>query len=301
LSKPFTVVLPVHVIRNCSDLAHTCWMGLKVMPDPNDTSERRLSKLRQPEEGNWRVLTEAYRFTQDFDETIPVVVRLAGCPLIDLPVLTEGSQLKRALAKTIRVQLADETRENPEDIAAGMGNVLEGLQLQHAVVLNEHDAMLHSQLDLISFAPDGLTKDDASASRGLPVWLADDSAFFWRYWVMLGVQVDDSAVRHRLATVISSAWNRGNFIVTQGSQPPLVGAPTGQGLAPPSASPPNGGRRGVAINRYSTQLAQDLLFWNGFDVVEHNTGDFKGQLEHYRCHLEKNEPCNRADGYVCRL
>jgi len=87
-----------------------------------------------------------------------------------------------------------------------------------------------------------------NAAYGLPSRVAQGEAKYgWnRYWMLLGVQMRDSAIRQRIATLVSSLPHNGaNKLAEYGSV----------------------NSTGVAINSRLAELEKDLLFWSGFDVV----------------------------------
>jgi len=64
-----------------------------------------------------------------------------------------------------------------------------------------------------------------------------------------------------------------------------------------SPQDPAGRRNGLAVNEYATELEQDLLFWNGVDVVNADLTEFAGDLLHCAAHLRKGVPFTR--GGIC--
>jgi len=273
LGKPFTVVLPVHLLNQKHSIAHTCWIALDIRGENDGESYDRLSDLMQAEEGSYRIVDK-----QKCGKAGPVVVRLAGCPLIKLPDLSVDSPLKLDLIKVFGNYLRAEA--GPAE-KAYENLVKDQLQLQHAVVINEHDAILQSEIDLISI-PQG------ELSYGLPAQFAAGNRHASRFWMMLGVQIHDSAVRNRVVTLISSLPH-----MVSASPRPAQNSTT----PPPEADWEESGSRveaarnaecrGVAVNKYSTELEQDLLFWNGFHVVRDDVSEFAKDLRHCTVHLEQ--------------
>jgi hypothetical protein len=264
LGVAFTVALPVHVLNRKHDIAHTCWLTFRVRKDA------RLTDLLRPTEEDWFVLDEKCAVAG------PIVVRLAGCPVVELPDLR--------VAAGVRARVAELFYEALKEDAGGRSDVLqdviESLVLQSAVVINEHDAILQNAIDLIAISSGSGTVDTQGAADfrgtadsngiryGLPTGLVAGNQKWSRFWMMFGVQLGDSAFRHRIATLISSVPLRN----------PMQ----------PRPSEPSAHRNGLAVNIHATDVEQDLLFWNGFDVVNADVTEFAVDLAHYARHLEKN-------------
>jgi len=300
VGKPFTVVLPVHVMNTTQNVAHTCWVSLSVPAKDNEntvTEEVRLDCLMKPPSSSWSVLDE------EAGTTGPVVVRLAGCPLIDLPRdLRAGKNdfpLFDGLMGFVRRFLKMDARGDGKLEA----EIMEKLQLQHAVVINEHDAILQSAIDLIPI-PDGYSVfgyEDTGRHRGLPAEFAAGERKWSRFWMLLGVQIHDSAVRHRTTTLISSL----PIPLEVGRHAPPTGATeeTDATQTAPAGSDktPEVVQNGVAVNKHLTALEKDLLFWNGFDIVTDDASEFTTDLKHYAAHLTPEEDDKFGKGWECRL
>ena len=263
--NPFAVVLPVHVYDSRTAAAQTCWIALAVDGCTDEVNRgARLKALIDPHSENWRVVDDI-----DDSKAGPiVVVRLAGCPLIKLPCL---AALPKRLGDALR-RLHPASGSDPE--------------LGHAVITHEHDAEVQGVIDLVSFPIQEKTPgeiptkvSDGVGRYGLPMVYASGERRWSRFWMMLGVQMQDRALRQRIATVVSSLPLMAN--------PPILRV---SDIAR---------RNGVAINRFATELEQDLLIWNGFDVVLDDVTEFAGDLEHYAVHMEDREPGSRLRGCPC--
>jgi hypothetical protein len=270
----FTVVLPVHVINTVNQIAHTCWLGLRVPgSSPDERPEERLPRLLEPGEDQVSIVGGSAELSG------PLVVRLAGCPLIDLPNLQKANRLREKLSQFLHAALFDEAGGRDEQLT----DIQDQLDLQPAVVISERDAILQNALDLLpsderlgsetGFTDDTIQARSGDKKYGLYPAVNAGRRGWARFWVLLGVQIRDTAVRQRLATLVSAA-----------SLSSDLGAPTN--------------RNGVAVNRYVTELEQDLLFWSGFDVVIGNAVDFADELDHFAKHLNNDAPFLKG---ACRV
>jgi hypothetical protein len=245
--KPFSVALPVHLVNSCADEknAHTFWITLTVPGSDTPSERERLDRLMKPQIDDLSVLT------QDAICADPVVVRLAGCPLIALPV-KRGASDEGRFHREVSDHLSTLLREEGSSWADWSN-----LQLHHAVLISEHDAVLQNTVDTAFI--------DSTKRLGLPATFVAEVEEYRRFWMLLGVQFQDTAIRHRIATLIQSL--------------PRLGSHQGR------LSPRSSACVGVAVNRYSTLVEQNLLWWNGFDVVRDEIASFISDLDHYAAHL----------------
>lgn len=277
--RSFTVVIPVRLLYELEStrVTQTCWVALKVSPLEHRVADQALANgLLDPPEGNWSLL--------DWNDPPgePFVVHLAGCPLIQLPDLTKAAPLRKALlarydqafddlanamvTRTMKPSAPDLLEKR---IERKKGIIRNSLTLEHAVVINEHDAMQHNESDLLQgLLSELLSQDDSQGFEairsGLPASMATSppDGDWTRYWLLLGVQIRDSAVRQRVATLVSSIPRS---VSTSGD------ANLGTGLA---------------VNAHITRLEQNLLLWNEFDVIrEQNVASFSTDLQHLEAHL----------------
>jgi hypothetical protein len=283
--KAFTLAFPIHV--SAGPVAHMCWITLQVPkrePGTNPTRED-LNRLINPPSSYWKVL-------EPYPEG-PLVIRLAGCPLVKLPEnFYKFAEDKNAsdfageffsrIHRFLHADAGDAPDKKKDDA------LRKRLVLQHAVMINEHDAITQSAIDLIQ-SSESPGRSERESFRGLHADFAASIVESSRFWMLLGVQIQDNAVRHRITTLISSL-------------PALE--PAGQ-MAPEndSGSAVDGVstvmQNGLAVNRNLSPLEKDLLFWNGFDIVEGDINDFADDLAHYTVHLEKDEYPSPTK--VCKL
>jgi hypothetical protein len=205
--------------------------------------------------------------------TGPVIVRLSGSPLVQLPDLQQrAGDEKRELTALGRqfVDLFDDyqDRDYSEAVRApdsdSPATPREDLKvvLRHAVVVSELDAMYHGaiQLAMSQGAP-----AESELRHGLPAALTSDKPEWRRYWAWFGVQVSDAVIRNRLAV---------QMITPDVTDPDVTDLESA-------------GRRGVVADFDITDLEHYLLLWLGFDVVRETLSEEKvtAALSHYSAHL----------------
>lgn len=258
-AQPFVVAVPVHLLTGALDdqISHPVWLGAVIRPDDSGS----LASLLQPQE--WFRLSgrsPSFRWPQpdpdSYEEDwgrvhpdgafglgdVPIVVRLSGAPLLELPDL--GQERWAALRSDLLAQVrAEDEAESPY------------AELVAAVVVDEYVAMQLTAAELF----------DAAHPRvgfALPARITSATDLHSRYWLLLGVQMADPGIRHRLASQLSSPSMR-----TGPANGPVVD------------------RAGLVVNRRLDAADEDLLFWLGFDVVRDDCGKYEQDLVHYVRHL----------------
>lgn len=188
LEEPFVVMVPVHVW----DTEHgrsgsLAWLAYEATPQverrPDDEYRGLVSG------GTWRLQTS--RLDPRLGDR-PIVVRMSGCPLLELP-RDDGEPTDEESCRST---------ETLRDLRAALGYSRDDARVgvQHAVVIDEYSAMQVSLADLHGSRPD----DDSTIEyRGLPRELSGEGGYNPRYWMAFGVQVSDSAIRFRLFSQIS--------------------------------------------------------------------------------------------------
>ena len=308
--SPFQILFPVYVLDGLTSLLHLRWCRL-------DVSGSDLDAVLKPDPEQVSVL---YGSSREIDRYPgPVVVRLTGCPLIELPPLAVGGKLtplglqvlgappdeavgegstgdvtiRRVFEKGLLTKdrhLRGSTPESARQITEE--RMAKQITLRHAVVVNEHDAMLHNAMD--SQPADAVQK---SLCRRLPIETVADENSWRRFWMLLGVQVADHAIRQRVSHVVS--WYPGSD-----TRKPRVNAfgsaarqSVGDGQEGATGSEgaqvePTGGFEpddvvagasvlGVLASRTVGPLEQDLLYWNRFDIIENaEAHHFARDLDH---------------------
>lgn len=222
-------------------------------------------------EGDWRLLRESALRANDAPETtlrgMPIVVRLTGCPLV----------------QGLRV----DTTTTEHLIDAQFPGASEGvLDVGHAVLLDEHTSLHHWTAELRETIR--LPRELVAHEEGKAQVNGDR-----RFWMLLGVQITDDAVRHRVAAVVAAHSIRGE-----------------------KASPKSDDDRphtaldlpwtGVVVNHRSQPAQRDIFQWQGLDVVGGRHNDVQKALRHYTRHLLKpetrpvlDEKCELGPGDNC--
>lgn len=271
----FTVALPVYVVNDKQQVAHGCWLAFNVPGTGNPERENQ-----DGWEGRFKDGTQKMFVLKDVEDLVgPIVVRLAGCPFVSLPRLKDDPDLREALAGaegTIVAALTEEAAwlsgTHDADDQNARESALEGirlsLRLEPAVLLSEHDAMFQSAMDLIS--------EPTTPVCGLPACLAAGRRGWFRFWVLLGVQVRDAAIRHRLVALLSSLPRTTLDLGSSATQ------------------------QGVAVNAHVSDIEQTLLAWNGLHVVQDDVVAFVPQLTHYAAHLDQGGLFSPDECYAIR-
>lgn len=293
LKQSFDVLFPVFVYDSLSRLLHLRWCRLEV-----DGEAEGLECILDPAPEKVSLLSGESR---EIDETNrPLVVRLSGCPLIGLPKLKDHDGLttigQQILGKGdasareascdypvfLEFQNAYKRGSEGATLESCFQQAEEMMSLQHAVIVGEHDAMLHNAVD----SQQALER--ALCSR-LPVETVSNDRKWDRYWMLLGVQVADHAIRQRVAFVV-------NWYPTfeprksQGSSSARAGNSTNGGQ---SGSQTNGGQSesqsvvGVLVSQSVGEEEQDLMFWNRLDIVSGTEAhEFANDLEDLAGHYK---------------
>ena len=262
-------------------ISRLCWLLGSIRPGNAPMPRQSLTALQTPSE--WRLLTPGS--DQKLFRDMPVVVHLSGCPLLNLPKLDGGDLSAKSL-------VADLT-------TAGID--IEGIQLSHAVMVDEYLALRQSEAELFWLS----TVGTSGPSRALPSVLTDDGERNRRFWMTIGVPIADSAVRHRVVSQMTLRRLQAAFGgVDQGeaAEPdaeqvldPLTGFP----LRRPTAAA-RSDVDGLVVNLRVNDDEASLLYWVGLDVVEADCSDFAGDLVHYAVHvreggrLKRPEPTERC-------
>lgn len=291
--KPFSVVVPVHVLRDehSTREAEFCWLMGTVLPGPHGSAEETLRSLRHP--SDWRLLTP-----QTGTEVLraqPTVIHLSGCPLFALP----------DVAADRNVDLVEEL--------ADVGIVIDPgeAELAHAVTVDEYLALRQSEAELF-----WTSNDDAGGSnrnRALHPSFTKDGGENRRFWMALGVPMADPAVRNRVASQITLRWIRDSAHRSRvpaageeflGPDPSAEVAPNGNGAGREGVREAHSYRAdvdGVAVNRYMSDDEVGLLNWLGLDIVEARCADFTEDLRHHARHLVSEDHKRVKLDRPCRL
>lgn len=167
----------------------------------------------------------------------PVVVRLTGSPLMNPP---EDPELIDELVSSGIRQSARSTER----------------RVTHALLIDEHAGLHHWLPEMDPLRENAIPKDTFSNTQWSP-----------RFWVLVGVQIGDSAVRQRIAALLSTIPLR------------RLRAENDAELSLP----------GVALIRASEAGDRDVLNWRGIDVVQADFPELTSDLTDCVRRLERHE------------
>ena len=265
VGQPFQMAIPFYLADadRLDDVdgtpAHPVWLGLRVDPTgvpPHD----RLRCILAPPPGAWVALSGRWG---DVNEAIaanahlPTIVRLNGCPLIEPPDV-EGDGLAGALASPTLAKATRTFRQR---------------QLVRLVVIDDFDALKQSYLD----AWEDDRPPTAAEVLGIPRHLITDAPKGNRYWMTIGVPLQDSSVRTRVMSLLENAGQR-------------------------AGADPRPKRLGTLVNPKVEGAAQQALALYGFDVVTSPSADFVLDLRDIADHHRRAAGGNVEDfrnGWPC--
>lgn len=254
-TEPFVVAMPVNLMKE--EGASTCWLGCVITPVDTRSMADQLRTLRKPAPEDWFLISGEGYFGGSERGKMPIVVRLNGCPLISLPKVTsQGRWTPLALAAhTLLFHTSP-----PEALPEGRR---QPMRFEHGVLLDEYTAMQQTAADF--FGSSTTLQSNDRVKFGLPDGIAGGmTTTFQRFWMVMGVQIDDSSVRSRFAYQMVA---------------PRMSSDTPLGQKSPK-------RSGVVVNRRSLEAAaRDLLYWYNYDVVADGCESFREDLDHYAEHL----------------
>jgi len=247
---PFRLVLPVLVVAPTGDSGELVWLTTEI--NPTTGSPRRLDHLLGGEGRCWEFASRVFEDPTGGDR--PVVVRLTGTPLFDLPDF-----------------------EADHDLCAELEKVVPAFErICHALTVDEYTSMRFSENEWFfagqaSMQTDQAPEPDAPRRRDLPSQLATGTRTNERFLVALGVQLDDPAIRSRMLSQFSVAAVA-RRIDEQGKSSPVTA-----GISDVL---------GIAVNRRMDEDEAVALHWLGFDLaLDTDCGDLTLQLEHCTEHL----------------
>lgn len=221
--------------------AHLAWF-YRVIETPDHLAPS-LAALKG--EGEWHLLRENSLRPNEFGDYrnlrgIPIIVRLTGCPLVSAPQVTVDM--------------------NAELSKASFPGSQARLDVGHAVLLDEHISLHHWTAELRETIR--LPRELIGNELGNESINADR-----RFWMLLGVQITDDAVRHRIAAVVAAQSIRSDYADAE-LETPLTG---------------------VVVNQRSEPSQRDIFQWQGLDVIEGYHTDVLSAVRHYTMHLKKPE------------
>lgn len=271
----FSLVVPAYAVERAGAAeADFVWLEGTISVPPRAQresmlrTEAALQAMRHPT--GWRLVASGRKGVA---QRRPVVVALAGCPLVDLPTLGEDHPESAELAEDLR-------RLN-----------LPASSFVHSVTVDEYLALRQTEAEWL-WARDEDTSH--KENRGLPTTFFETNENApERYWLALGVPFRDPAVRLRVLGVLA---RRGDaHSVTDGgdegeaprepTHPSTLlgerrGAPTRQRLIGRRAAAVRR-LRGLAINARVDDEEIGLLSAIGLSVVRDRCENFSEDLSGY--------------------
>lgn len=270
-----SIVFPVHVSQpGGSDQSSLIWL----LTDVDYRSDQDTTEAIKQGGGSWSVVTSKTRLA---GRGRPVIVRLAGSPLMRLPFVDKLSLMSAELD----VDPNDEPVTNGERLAE-LGVRLDmddPPELHHAVTIDEYSSLQLSHAEIVAAHVDG----DVQAS--LPGDLSAGAPQAPRFWAAFGMQIEDPVIRFRVFSQVYAA-------VSLATHEPSTASATG--LHAPRA-------RGLAVNRRDVEPHAPLFRWLGFDTVEGRCSEFADDLDHYTEHVKATPVGSAITGtnpnYRCQL
>jgi hypothetical protein len=300
LGKPFVMVVPFEFVAGAGDTdprGTLVWLYTVVVPPAEPTS------FSAPilQEQTWSYLAaDTFERAASPAFGLPVVVRLTGSPLVAAPKYDDLPAPSSSLASALRFArgfsrrvmnavLVDEyagLHHWSADLIAYQDEQarLRALGLPKELIATRyfsegdpgqmgsgpaHDTAGEAD-DTEGAAPTGMT------AAGPPSEVRGESNLDSRFWLLLGVQIGDVAIRHRVASLVAASSLRNGL----------------GGFNEPA-------RAGVAINRRSEPRDRDVFHWQGLDTVHADCGELLSDLKHNVRHLRAPE--NRFVNGRCGL
>lgn len=243
--RPFVVLAPFHFVygekAEAGRRSSLVWLQAEFTPPTRGEALSANFDLKsfQPQ---WSILQDEIAALRDR----PVVIRLTGSPLLDAPPLDTPyfrSTLEKELLNTLVVGGGpDRGRDDPSGQQKNAQSFT-FVHLGHAAILDEYSVM-HQ---LTAIARSGLPQSVV----GTPL------RSMARYWLGVGVQVDDQMIRLGLGAHVDTVSDR------------LLDLP----------------QHGALVNRRFTPGEVEMLSWQGFDTVSASFHQTTEQLRHYALHL----------------
>lgn len=306
----FSVVLPAYLVHGDKDTeGDFVWMaGTIIVP----REDERVGKYLEDRESamsitTWGVLSSHHSLPKH-----PIVVRLAGCPLVDLADVAQKAPVLNELRALGLVT----------DASAG-----ERLRLVHAITVDEYLAVRQTEAE---WQWTRELMNDKPGGRGLPKELTlTRGTEPVRYWLLMGVPLKDPAIRMRVLAVLArdereqeaarSTAEPAAHASDHGSGPTAAGIPaarvraTGGSLArwgitddrkavpqpsvregraaqapePTQAAPTRSPRAGLAINTRCDDDEVILMQSLGLTIVRDRCERYTDDLENYVTWLAK--------------
>ncbi|WP_431818134.1 hypothetical protein [Gordonia jacobaea] len=265
--SPFVIVLPFQVRKSDGDTATFVWLYSIVTPAHGDAS---MEPLLKPD--NWALVD------QDLDVEklgMPIVVRLAGAPLLDGPPADSyRNDQKVALGDSIRDRLGLSNYRYDDDLDLGL--VGDQIVLESTVLLDENTSLHQWTADLASRRDHGKIYHLGLPDSLLKAMRNTDA----RFWLLVGVQLADEGVRHRAASIVGASALRDGISREHRSEALK--------------------RNGLVVNTRSLPREREIFHWLGLDAVRARYQEIVDSLNHYALHLAAPES-RRDPKSVCLL
>lgn len=180
----FSIILPTYLLQGPGDREGSfLWLlGTIEVPAISERAARTeddYTEILAP--SAWAVVRTGQELPKH-----PIVVRLAGCPLVDI---SEAPRSGDVLADLQRLGLAD-------GAPARSGR----LRLIHSITVDEYLAVRQTEAEWLWSALVSAKEDGLGLPKSLTLTKGDEPV---RYWMLMGVPIKDSAIRMRVLAVLA--------------------------------------------------------------------------------------------------
>ncbi len=270
----FTVVVPFLIARDPFKQADVVWLAASVQPPVPGGDLGEFGDLRSAARG-WRLASG------EFDDVsaggdAPVVVRLSGSPLMELPDISGGTDLRKNLS------------------SLGFSPGGRKVKIYHALTIDEYTSLRQSESEIF-FAATAPEAGSSMKPRGLPQALSSGTATNSRVWVGLGVQIDDPVIRTRVFAQLSAASLQRRIDEQQrqrGGEAQVADPQQAARLAPSAPA-----ILGLVVNRRADDAELLGLRWLGFQIaLDLDCASLIDDLEHCTTHVNQLRAAAKASG-----
>ena len=279
IGKKILIAFPVYLsLKDCPvNVAYTCWLALEVKRinelSSTDDLVNQQKQLIEPSLENFSVLSKA----EIKEKHCPVIVRLAGCPLIKIPEIRWNDKGDNTLLEQLQGLYSNIFSVGPDEFYSS-------LKLEHAFIISEHCAAVHNIIDLLQTGSNGMTDGSGRGnSPGLSADVAVSGKGWTRFWSLLGVQIRENAIRQRLETLMSvlprdDGRSESDKQRDEGRSAPDKQSKTNESTdykqSTDTSSLQNIQFRGMAINHRVSALDADFLSWNRLFIIKDSVDKF---------------------------
>ena len=248
IGKPFVVVIPLLAVSEDHSInsASVHWLWARITPDLTIDHAEQFEALRGALKAHdWYPADEtAWGRSSSRYNGEPVVVRLAGSPLMEVP-------------------------------SAEVTGIATSEPLHHALLLDEYSAWQQAILELSQLR--GLAKAFTRATPDVP-----------RFWLFLGTQLSDGAIRIRLLThefAALAADQRTQLQAQADVAEPAEPTDDDEESAAQDADR-SGHRAGIVVNRWSRATDRDLFHWHRLDVIQASHSELQPLIDTFLTKFE---------------